>query len=146
MVPTGQSPHGEAFRGGAMQPDMSWTDHSSMLSSCCVSRTGKLSLSLSYFPSHAGGELGLEYSSAWPLMQSCLVASSWKQGTAVVLWLSVFGKAFTPSCCGKHKAQGGEVCGGQSGEVGMQWLWDQQQSQDLQMEKRGVNIQSMGEK
>lgn len=62
-VTTGQSPHGEAFRGGATQPDMSWMDHSSMLSSCCVSRTGKLFLSLSYFPSHAVGELGLKYSS-----------------------------------------------------------------------------------
>lgn len=62
-VTTGQSPHGEAFRGGATQPDMSWMDHSSMLSSCCVSRTGKLFFSLSYFPSHAVGELGLKYSS-----------------------------------------------------------------------------------
>lgn len=67
-VPTGQTPHGEAFRGGATQPGMSWMDHSSMLSSCCVSRAGQLSLSLSYFPSHAVGELGLEYPSGWPLM------------------------------------------------------------------------------
>lgn len=67
-VTTGHSPHGEALRGGVMQLDMSWIDHSSMLNSCCASRADKLSPSLSHFPSHAVGELGLEYSSGWPLM------------------------------------------------------------------------------
>lgn len=44
-----------------MQPDMSWTDHSSMLSSCCVSRTGKLSLSRSLLsiPCSWGIRLGI---------------------------------------------------------------------------------------